>query len=44
MNTAPIADEEKEKIFHGNAERVFHIPARTKIERSGTTGGSGPRQ
>ncbi len=27
MNTAPISEEDKEKIFHGNAERVFHIPA-----------------
>jgi predicted TIM-barrel fold metal-dependent hydrolase len=27
MNTAPISDEDKEKIFHGNAERVFQIPA-----------------
>ena len=25
MNNAPISDEDKEKIFHGNAERVFHI-------------------
>jgi 5-carboxyvanillate decarboxylase len=25
MNTAPISDADKEKIFHGNAERVFHI-------------------
>jgi len=27
MNAAPISEEDKEKIFHGNAERVFHIPA-----------------
>jgi 5-carboxyvanillate decarboxylase len=25
MNTAPVADGDKEKIFHANAERVFHI-------------------
>jgi predicted TIM-barrel fold metal-dependent hydrolase len=27
MNDAPIADADKEKIFHANAERVFHLPA-----------------
>src|SRR5262245_23509044 len=26
MNDAPISDEDKKKIFHLNAERVFHIP------------------
>jgi 5-carboxyvanillate decarboxylase len=25
MNTAPIKDADKEKIFHANAERVFHL-------------------
>jgi 5-carboxyvanillate decarboxylase len=25
MNKAPISDADKHKIFHGNAERVFHI-------------------
>jgi 5-carboxyvanillate decarboxylase len=25
MNDAPISDADKEKIYHGNAERVFHI-------------------
>jgi len=25
MNTAPIADEDKEKIYHLNAERVFSL-------------------
>jgi predicted TIM-barrel fold metal-dependent hydrolase len=25
MNTAPISDEDKRRIFHKNAERVFHI-------------------
>ncbi|MBI2994790.1 MAG: amidohydrolase family protein, partial [Gammaproteobacteria bacterium] len=24
MNNAPISDEDKEKVFHANAERVFH--------------------
>jgi 5-carboxyvanillate decarboxylase len=27
MNDAPISDEDKKKIFHLNAERVFRIPA-----------------
>ena len=27
MNDAPISDEDKAKIFHRNAERVFRIPA-----------------
>jgi 5-carboxyvanillate decarboxylase len=26
MNTAPISDVDKHKIFHKNAERIFHIP------------------
>jgi 5-carboxyvanillate decarboxylase len=25
MNTAPVSDADKEKLFHGNAERIFHI-------------------
>jgi predicted TIM-barrel fold metal-dependent hydrolase len=25
MNEAPISHEDKERIFHGNAERVFRI-------------------
>jgi len=25
MNSAPISDAVKEKVFHGNAERIFHI-------------------
>jgi predicted TIM-barrel fold metal-dependent hydrolase len=25
MNEAPISEADKQKIFHGNAERVFHI-------------------
>jgi len=25
MDSAPIPDTEKEKIAHGNAERIFHI-------------------
>ena len=25
MDTAPIPDEQKELIYHGNAERIFHI-------------------
>jgi 5-carboxyvanillate decarboxylase len=28
MNAAPIADDDKQKIFHRNAERVFRIPPR----------------
>jgi 2,3-dihydroxybenzoate decarboxylase len=28
MNDVPIPDEQKRKIFHQNAERVFRIPAR----------------
>lgn len=27
MDSAPISDADREKIYHGNAERVFHIPA-----------------
>lgn len=27
LNDAPIADEDKEKIFHRNAEKVFKLPA-----------------
>jgi 5-carboxyvanillate decarboxylase len=27
MNNAPISDEDKKRIFHRNAERVFRIPA-----------------
>ena len=27
MNTAPISDEDKHKIFHLNAERIFGIPS-----------------
>ena len=27
MNTAPISDGDKEKIYHGNAERIFRIKA-----------------
>jgi predicted TIM-barrel fold metal-dependent hydrolase len=27
MNTAPISEEERHKLFYLNAERVFHIPA-----------------
>ena len=27
MDSAPISDTDKEKIYHGNAERIFHIPA-----------------
>ena len=26
MDNAPISDADREKIYHGNAERVFHIP------------------
>jgi 2,3-dihydroxybenzoate decarboxylase/5-carboxyvanillate decarboxylase len=25
MDNAPISDEDREKIYHGNAERIFHI-------------------
>jgi 5-carboxyvanillate decarboxylase len=25
MDSAPISDEDREKIYHGNAERIFHI-------------------
>lgn len=27
MNSSPLSDEDNEKIAHGNAEKVFHIPA-----------------
>jgi 5-carboxyvanillate decarboxylase len=27
MDSAPISDTDKEKIYHRNAERIFHIPA-----------------
>ncbi len=30
MNEAPISDEDKKKIFHRNAERVFRIPAASR--------------
>ena len=26
MDNAPISDADREKIYHGNAERIFHIP------------------
>jgi 5-carboxyvanillate decarboxylase len=25
MDSAPISDDDKAKIYHGNAERIFHI-------------------
>jgi predicted TIM-barrel fold metal-dependent hydrolase len=25
MNTAPVSDADRRKLFHGNAERIFHI-------------------
>jgi 5-carboxyvanillate decarboxylase len=25
MNTAPVSDDDKEKLFHRNAERIFKI-------------------
>jgi 5-carboxyvanillate decarboxylase len=28
LDEAPIPDEERHKIFHGNAERIFRIPPR----------------
>ncbi|MGA3292741.1 MAG: amidohydrolase family protein [Candidatus Acidiferrales bacterium] len=28
MDSAPISDADKQKIYHGNAERVFHIQSR----------------
>jgi predicted TIM-barrel fold metal-dependent hydrolase len=31
MNAAPISDEDKEKIFHRNAERVFGIQPRQRV-------------
>lgn len=27
MDTAPVTEAEREKLYHGNAERIFHIPA-----------------
>jgi 5-carboxyvanillate decarboxylase len=27
MDSAPVSDAEREKLYHGNAERIFHIPA-----------------
>ncbi|HXX18930.1 MAG TPA: amidohydrolase family protein [Candidatus Acidoferrum sp.] len=27
MDSAPVSDAEREKLYHGNAERVFHIAA-----------------
>jgi len=29
MNDAPLSDADKEKIYHGNAERIFHLPTTT---------------
>ena len=28
MDSAPVPDEVREKLYHGNAERVFHIKPR----------------
>jgi 2,3-dihydroxybenzoate decarboxylase/5-carboxyvanillate decarboxylase len=27
MDQAPLSDDERHKLYHGNAERIFHIPA-----------------
>ena len=29
MDAAPVTDDQREKLYHGNAERVFHITPRT---------------
>ena len=29
MDSAPVSQAEREKLYHGNAERIFHIPAAT---------------
>jgi 5-carboxyvanillate decarboxylase len=26
MDSAPVSDADREKLYHGNAERIFHIP------------------
>jgi len=27
MDSAPVTEAEREKLYHGNAERIFHIAA-----------------
>lgn len=27
MDSAPVSEADREKLYHGNAERIFHIPA-----------------
>jgi 2,3-dihydroxybenzoate decarboxylase/5-carboxyvanillate decarboxylase len=27
MDTAPVSDSDRAKLYHRNAERIFHIPA-----------------
>jgi len=29
MDSAPVSQAEREKLYHGNAERIFHIPEAT---------------
>jgi 2,3-dihydroxybenzoate decarboxylase/5-carboxyvanillate decarboxylase len=29
MDSAPVSQAEREKLYHGNAERIFHIPVAT---------------
>ena len=41
MDSAPISDADRQKIYHGNAERVFHIePAGVAHSHAGATTGA----
>jgi 5-carboxyvanillate decarboxylase len=35
MDTAPVSEAEREKLYHGNAERVFHIAAGAAAKGAG---------
>ena len=35
MNSSPLSDADNEKIAHGNAEKLFHIPATGRASASG---------
>lgn len=35
MDTAPVTEAEREKLYHGNAERIFHIPAAAAAKAAG---------
>lgn len=35
MDTAPVTEAEREKLYHGNAERIFHIAAAAAAKAAG---------